>query len=72
MKKIPASDIAERPIDDRLELVEDIWDSSAEGPDSISVPKWHKCMLEGRLEAYHANPTEGSPWGAVKESLLGE
>lgn len=70
MKKISASDIAEMPIDERIQLVEDIWDSIAELPESVPVPEWHKKELEKRLDAYHANPTESSPWGEVKEKLL--
>ena len=71
MKKIPASDIAEMPIDQRIELVEDIWDSIAEIPESVEIPAWHKKELEKRLEAYHANPDEGSPWHEVKKRIIG-
>jgi putative addiction module component (TIGR02574 family) len=70
MKKISASDIAEMPIEERIQLVEDIWDSIAELPESILVPEWHKEELEKRLDAYHTNPTEGTPWGEIKEKLL--
>lgn len=72
MKKISASDIAEMPVEERIRLVEDIWDSIAELPESVAVPEWHKQELEKRLDAYHANPTEGSPWHEVRERLLGE
>jgi putative addiction module component (TIGR02574 family) len=70
MKKLSASDIAEMPIEERIQLVEDIWDSIAELPESVSVPEWHKEELEKRLDAYHANPAEGTPWGEVKDKLL--
>lgn len=72
MKKISASDIASMPIEERIRLVEDIWDSIAELPESVAVPEWHKEELEKRLDAYHANPKEGSPWHEVREKLLGE
>ncbi|MCP5417572.1 MAG: addiction module protein [Chromatiaceae bacterium] len=71
MKHISASDIAEMPIEQRIQLVEDIWDSIAELPDSVEIPKWHKQELEKRLKAYHDNPNEGSPWSEVKKSVLG-
>jgi putative addiction module component (TIGR02574 family) len=71
MKTITASDIAAMPIQKRLELVEDIWDSIAEMPEAIEVPEWHKKELDKRLEAYHANPREGSPWKEVKKRILG-
>lgn len=70
MKKISASEIAEMPIDERIQLVEDIWDSIAELPESVPVPEWHKRELDKRLDAYHADPAEGTPWNELKEQLL--
>ncbi len=71
MKKISAADIAEMPVDERIQLVEDIWNSIADLPESVAVPEWHKAELEKRLDAYHANPAEGSPWSEVKRGQLG-
>jgi len=70
MKAISASDIAEMPVQQRIQLVEDIWDSIAEIPEAVEIPAWHKQELEKRLEAYHANPNEGSPWSEVKKRIL--
>lgn len=71
MKTISASDIAEMSVDQRIQLVEDIWDSIAELPESVTVPEWHKKELEKRLDAYHANAAEGSPWHEVKKRITG-
>ena len=71
MKPITAADIAEMPIQDRLQLVEDIWDSIAELPEAVQVPQWHRDELEKRLDDYHANPAEGSPWKEVKKRITG-
>jgi putative addiction module component (TIGR02574 family) len=71
MNTITASDIAEMPIQQRIQLVEDIWDSIAEMPEAIEIPEWHKKELDERLKAYHANPSEGSPWNDVKKRILG-
>ncbi len=70
MKSISASEIAKMPIQQRLQLVEDIWDSIAGMPEAVEIPEWHKGELEKRLEAYHANPDEGSPWKDVKKRIL--
>jgi putative addiction module component (TIGR02574 family) len=67
VKTITATEIAEMPIQQRIQLVEDIWDSIAEMPEAVKIPEWHKQELEKRLEAYHANPHEGSPWEEVKK-----
>ncbi len=55
------------PIQQRIQLVEDIWDSIAGMPQAVEMPEWHKQELENRLAAYHANPKEGSPWQALKK-----
>ncbi|MGR9054255.1 MAG: addiction module protein [Gammaproteobacteria bacterium] len=70
MKSITASDISEMPVHERIQLVEDIWDSIAEMPDALEVPEWHKHALDKRLEAYRADPTPGSPWKDVKKRIL--
>lgn len=50
MKPISASHIVEIPLDQRIQLVEDIWDSIAEVPQSVVVPNWHKMELEKDLK----------------------
>ncbi len=70
MKSISASEIAKMPIQQRIQLVEDIWDSIAEMPEAVEVPEWHIRELEKRLEAYHANPNEGSPWKDVIKRIV--
>ena len=71
MKSISASEIAEMSIQQRIQLVEDIWDSIAEMPQAVEIPEWHKRELEKRLEVYYANPNEGSSWQDVKKRILG-
>ncbi len=40
-------------------------------PESIKIPEWQKKELEKRLEAYYANPEEGTPWHEVKKRITG-
>jgi len=58
MSAIAASDIAKMSIQQRIQLVEDIWDSIAGMPESVEIPQWHQEELDKRLAAYHANPSE--------------
>ena len=69
MKTLTASEIAAMSVDDRLQLVEDLWDSVAELPEAVSIPDWHKVELDSRLEAYRSNPENGSPWAEVKNRI---
>lgn len=64
------AEIAAMPVKDRIQLVEDIWDSIADLPEPIEIPEWHRDELERRISAYHQNPSEGSPWEEVKKRIL--
>ena len=58
-------------VSERIQLVEDIWDTIAEVPDETVLTDAQKAELDLRLEAYHRNPHEGSPWNLVRERITG-
>ena len=65
------SEILQLSIAERIQLVEDIWDSIAAVPDAISLTEEQEAELERRLEAYRANPSEGISWNDLKKNLRG-
>ena len=65
------SEILQLSVAERIQLVEDIWDSIAVIPDAVSLTTEQKVELERRLEAYQANPSEGISWNDLKEKLRG-
>lgn len=71
MKSLNVSDIAAMPVDQRLQLIEDLWDSIVEMPDAVEVPEWHRQELDRRLAAYRADPDSGSPWSDVRKRIAG-
>lgn len=60
------------PVQDRLRLVAQIWDSIAETPEAIPLTPETKRLLAERLEAHRKNPNAGSPWAEVKARILKE
>ena len=56
---------------DRLELIEQIWDSLPEqvGPDE--VPEWHLAELAKRRAEADASPRAGKPWREALERFGG-
>jgi putative addiction module component (TIGR02574 family) len=70
MKPITVNDLLELPVSERLQLVEDLWDSIAEVPEAIELSEDQRTDLDRRLEAYHKDPETGSPWNEVKERIL--
>lgn len=57
-------------IPERIQLVTDIWDTIAEVPEEADLSDEQRAELDRRLEAYHRNPSEGSPWSLVKERII--
>lgn len=56
-------------VSERIQLVEDIWDSIAAVSDSVPLTEEQKDELDRRLSAYHKDPSTGSPWELVKERI---
>jgi putative addiction module component (TIGR02574 family) len=66
MSTLAKADVMRLSVPERIQLVEDIWDSIAEVPESVPLSDEQKAELDRRLDAYHRNPDEGSPWGTVR------
>ena len=69
MNKLKATDALQLSIPERIQLVEDIWDTIANQAEALDLTDQEKTILDKRLQAYHQNPTEGSPWGDVYQRL---
>ncbi len=67
--KTQLSEILELSVAERIQLVEDIWDSIATVPEAVSLTGEQQAELESRLEAYQNNPGEGISWNDLKEKL---
>jgi putative addiction module component (TIGR02574 family) len=69
MSRFAKEDILGLSVSERIQLVEDIWDSIAEIPEAISLTDEQKLELDRRLDAYHKNPEKGSPWDEVRRRI---
>ena len=70
METMVNKDFLNLSVAERIRLVEDIWDSIREVPESVELTEEEKEELDKRLAAYHQNPDAGSPWEMVKERIL--
>ena len=68
-RRIKLPDISALPIDERLDLVERIWDTIIADPDGVPVPDWHNDVLEQRLAAHADAPMAGATLKAVAKRL---
>ena len=64
------SEILEMSVAERIQLVEDIWDSIAAVPETLPLTDDQRQELDRRLALHTQNPNEGIPWDELKERLL--
>ncbi len=57
---------------ERLQLVEDLWDTIAAEADSLPVPASHREQLALRRAAHRSNPSAVIPWEEVRRQLWAE
>jgi putative addiction module component (TIGR02574 family) len=69
MSQISVADILELPVQERIHLVEVIWESIAAVPEAIEVSPALKAELERRLADFERNPEGGYSWDQVKAHL---
>ena len=69
MKQATVAEILELPIQERIQLVELIWESIAAVPDAVEVSRELRAELETRLREFEADPEAGFSWEQVKSHL---
>ncbi|MGZ5051011.1 MAG: addiction module protein [Methylobacter sp.] len=69
MNNINIADILELPVQERIRLVELIWDSIAAVSDAVEISPALKAELERRMRAFEANPEAGYSWDQVESRL---
>ena len=62
-------EILRLPVAERLQLVEDIWDSIAATQEEVPVPDWHRAELDRRLDDPEPGPSLS--WDEVRAKLRG-
>jgi putative addiction module component (TIGR02574 family) len=70
MGKLSAAEALQLSVPERIQLVEDIWDTIASVPESIALTPGQCEELDRRLEDFRQNQTAGSPWDDVRERIL--
>ena len=69
MKNIPIAGILQLSVQERIRLVELIWDSVAAMPETVDISPELKAELEARLAEFEENPDAGFSWEQVKSHL---
>ena len=69
-KIIKTDELAGLPLDERLEIVEAIWNSIEAEGDNLPLTDWQARELDRRIAAHAADPTSGEQWSVVRKRLL--
>jgi putative addiction module component (TIGR02574 family) len=69
MSSVNMQRILKLSLAERIQLVEDIWDSIAESPEALPLTAAQEAELDRRLADHEANPESGRSWEEVRASL---
>lgn len=56
-------------VEEKLQLVEDLWDDLGANPSSVPVHEWQKAELDARKERLTSAPTSTLGWDEVKAQI---
>lgn len=69
MKTLLKAELLQLSVSERIQLVEDLWDSIADCPEDLPLTDAQRDELDHRLEAWRANPAEGASWDTVRARI---
>ena len=64
-----AADISDMTVEEKLQLIEDLWDSVADDPQAVPLTEAQAKELDRRLNAYRRDGDPGRPWREVLDEL---
>lgn len=65
----PLTEILQLSVAERIQLVEDIWDSIVAFPESLVLTEPQKQELDRRLAAYRQQPESNIPWAEARRRI---
>ena len=69
MSSLPLDAILRLSVPERIQIVEDIWDSIAATPEQLPLTDAQRAELDRRLEAHERDPSSALPWDEVRSRL---
>ncbi|MDC7681900.1 addiction module protein [Asticcacaulis sp. BYS171W] len=64
VSKISISDLT---VEERLELIEALWDSLEDN--DLPVPEWHLAEIDRRMETFEQDKAQSVSWETIKAEL---
>lgn len=70
MDAINLAPVLQLPVQERIRIVEAIWDSVVDAADEVDLQPWQAAEIDRRMAEFEANPTEGVSWAGVKHRVM--
>lgn len=70
MEKKLINELSQLNKNEKLLLVEALWDSIASDPEDVDVPEHHESILEQRLKTLEEDKENGSSWKEIRQKYL--
>ena len=64
------NDLRALPVAERLQLIEDLWDSIEAESEGLPLPDWHRGEIDRRMDALESGTSVGNSWPEVRERIL--
>ncbi len=55
---------------EKIMLVEALWDSIASDPDQLNVPEYHQKIIKQRLKTLDDDKANGKSWDEIREKFM--
>ncbi len=68
----PAIEIARLTVGERLELIEQVWDSLRRDTGALPLSYAERALIEARRAEHRADPSAAVPWETVPADLAGD
>lgn len=70
MNSVNLEPVLKLPVDERIRIVEAIWDSVADDAPQVALQAWQIEELDRRVAEFEANPEHGVSWSEVKRRVM--
>ena len=70
MSLVAHAEILELSVAERIQLVEDIWDSIVAAPASLPLTDAQRQELDHRLDSLEATPEQGATWEVARARII--
>ena len=63
------AEIKQLPLNEKLQIMEALWEDLRRNADEVLIPDWHKDLLDARRKAVEEGTEKVLEWDDVKDSL---